>query len=170
MLRSTLFQPPIKEKLINERLDAVEELVNKPEILANLQTTMGRLCDLDSLLSLCAILPKTDTLLLVEKRINQIIGLKHALELIPNLVTTLSAADLESPLFQDILIVLKLDVYGDMLEVVKAVITEEAKMARGAAAMTLQRCFAIKSGIRDILDIARQAYCELGELHSRRCK
>ena len=27
--------------------------------------------------------------------------------------------------------------------------------------MRLQRCFAIKSGVRDLLDIARQTYCEL---------
>ena len=32
---------------------------------------------------------------------------------------------------------------------------------KGAAAMRLQRCFAIKSGVRDLLDIARQTYCEL---------
>ena len=61
-------------------MDAVAELVNRPEVLSSVQATLGRMCNLDTLLSLCAILPKTDTLPLVEKRINQVIGLKHALE------------------------------------------------------------------------------------------
>ena len=65
---------------ITARLDAVAELVNRPEVLSSVQATLGRMCNLDTLLSLCAILPKTDTLPLVEKRINQVIGLKHALE------------------------------------------------------------------------------------------
>ena len=73
---------------ITARLDAVAELVNRPEVLSSVQATLGRMCNLDTLLSLCAILPKTDTLPLVEKRINQVIGLKHALE-----VTTANFGD-----------------------------------------------------------------------------
>ena len=106
-----------------DRLDAVAELVKRPEVLSSVQATLGRMCNLDTLLSLCAILPKTDTLPLVEKRINQVIGLKHALELIPNLVTSLSS-DLESPLLQQILEVLKNEAFPEMLESIKSVINE----------------------------------------------
>ena len=104
-------------------MDAVAELVKRPEVLSSVQATLGRMCNLDTLLSLCAILPKTDTLPLVEKRINQVIGLKHALELIPNLVTSLSA-DLDSPLLQQILEVLKNEAFPEMLESIKSVINE----------------------------------------------
>ena len=52
----------------------MSELVSRPEVLAQLQTTLGRICNIDGLLTLCAILPKGgDTLSLVEQRLNQVV-------------------------------------------------------------------------------------------------
>ena len=67
-LRAALFQPSIKESLIEARLDAVTELVARPEILSALQTTLTRICNLDGLLSLCAVLPKTGSIPIIEQR------------------------------------------------------------------------------------------------------
>lgn len=36
-----------------------------------------------------------------------------------------------------------------------------AKSLKGYTSTNMERCFAIKSGINDMLDIARQTYCEL---------
>lgn len=129
-------------------------------MLSALQSTLGRFCDLDGLLSICATLPRTDSITAIEQRINQVIGLKHALALLPNVITSLSV-DIESSMLKQILDVLKDDVYPLMLEQVQTVISEEARVAKGAAAMRLQRCFAIKSGINGVLDVARRTYCDL---------
>ena len=77
-LRSALFQPPVKvEESIQPRLDAVDELVNKPELLTGLQAVLGRFPDLDRLLGLCVTVPKQpESLGSIENKINNIIGLK----------------------------------------------------------------------------------------------
>lgn len=160
LLRSTLFQPPIEEAIIEARLDAVFELVNRPEILTNIQAILARMSDLDTTLSLCTVLPKADTLHMVEQSLNQIITMKHTLELLPGLITVLSA-EIQSPLLLNILEVVKSEVYVAMLEQIKCIISEDARINKGSAAMRLQRCFAIKEGICELMDLARQAYCEL---------
>ena len=146
--------------IIDVRQEAVQELINRPEVLTNIQATLGRMCDLDNLLSLCAMLPKSDTLPFIEQRMNQIIGLKQALGLLPNLVTSLSA-DIESSILLEFLGVFKLEAFNEMLDDIKQIISDEARIVKGAAAMRLQRCFAIKEGVHELLDLARQTYCEL---------
>ena len=44
--------------MIQSRLDAIEELLAKPEIFSGLQSTLSRFCDIDQLLSLCAVVSK----------------------------------------------------------------------------------------------------------------
>ena len=112
--------------IIEERLNAVEELIKRPEILTNIQTTLGRFCDLDQLLSLCVILPKQETIHTVEQRINQVIGLKHGLSLVPSLQTQL-AADITSEILIKIKTTLDNPNYPAMLEKVNRIICEDAK-------------------------------------------
>ena len=38
---------------------------------------------------------------------------------------------------------------------------EGARVQKGSASMRLQRCFAIKSGVNGLLDVARRIYCEI---------
>ena len=45
-------------ELIENRLSAIEELLVKPEVLTGLHSTLSRFCDIDQLLSLCAVVPK----------------------------------------------------------------------------------------------------------------
>ena len=160
LLRVNLFQPPTKESLIEDRLDAVSELIERPEVLSTIQSTLGRFADLDSLLSLCAIVPKSDSISTVEQRINQIIALKHTLELLPNLITSLNL-EIHASLLQEILQVLEDEAYPLMLEQIVTVISKEAHIVKSSAAMKLQRCFAIRDGINGLLDVARKTYCDL---------
>lgn len=37
----------------------------------------------------------------------------------------------------------------------------DARSVTGYTSLNMQRCFAIKAGINDLLDVARQTYCEL---------
>lgn len=41
------------------------------------------------------------------------------------------------------------------------IIHPDARSLVGYTSSNMQRCFAIKPGINDLLDIARQTYCEL---------
>jgi len=44
---------------------------------------------------------------------------------------------------------------------VKKVLHEDARSAKGFSASCIQRCFAIKSELHVLLDLARKTYCEL---------
>lgn len=135
-LRSTLFQPPVQPAVIDARLSAVEELVElRPEILDGLRTVLSRFCDVDRLLSLCVVLPREETLAAVESRINNVIGLKHALELVAPLRATLMAA--ESSLMVESEAVLRDPRFPEILEEIRKVIHDEARVKKGSAAMRL---------------------------------
>lgn len=158
-LRSYLFQPPIQKEKIEARLDAVGELLNDPAVFHSLQALLSRFPDVDYLLSLCAIVPKNDGLHNFEHRLNNIISLKQTLELLEPLTACLEGA--ESSFLSETRNVLIHESCNILEEKVAKVIHENAKVQRGSAAMKLQRCFAIKSELDGLLDVARKAYCEI---------
>lgn len=159
LLRANLFQPPLREDVIEARLDAVEELIEKPGIFHSLQSIVGRFCDIDQLLSLCVVLPKEDSLHAFEQRLNNVIGLKHALELVEPLHTVLHGT--ESRLLDNIRHELEDPRFRGIFESVTDVVHENARVQKGSAAMRLQRCFALKNGLDGLLDVARRTYCEI---------
>ncbi|XP_059093663.1 mutS protein homolog 4-like isoform X2 [Tigriopus californicus] len=158
-LRANLFQPPALVDVINARLDAIEELIANPGMFHSLQSVVSRFCDMDQLLSLCVIVPKTETLATFEQRLNNVIGLKHALELVEPLHSVLEGA--ESKLLNDIYNSLEDLRFQYIMERVCEIIQDDAKVQRGSAAMKLQRCFAIRNGVNGLLDVARRTYCEI---------
>ena len=160
-LRSSLFQPPTSSHVIEGRLQAVQELIEKPEILAGIQSVLGRNFDIDQLLALCATVPKAETIYAIESKINNFIGLKHVLDLVGPLHTVLLSA--ESDLLVKTRRVLEDQNFIEMLQKIQAVIHDEARIKKGSAAMKLQRCFAVKKGLNGLLDLARQSYCEIVE-------
>lgn len=48
-----------------------------------------------------------------------------------------------------------------MREKIVETIHPDARSVTGYTSSNMQRCFAIKAGISDLLDVARQTYCEL---------
>ena len=42
-----------------------------------------------------------------------------------------------------------------------SVIHQDARTAKGASASEMQRNFAVKAGVNEFLDLARQSYCEI---------
>lgn len=52
-------------------------------------------------------------------------------------------------------------VLSDLLSVLRGVLHEDARLVKGAAAMRTLRCYAIKSSINGLLDVARKIYSEI---------
>lgn len=48
-----------------------------------------------------------------------------------------------------------------MKDKILTLIHADARFVKGCTSLSMQRCFAIKSDINELLDIARQIYCEL---------
>jgi len=48
-----------------------------------------------------------------------------------------------------------------MKDKILTLIHADAKFVKGCISLSMQRCFAIKADINELLDVARQIYCEL---------
>lgn len=47
-------------------------------------------------------------------------------------------------------------------------LNEDVKAPKGGKTAVFQKCFAVKSGINDLMDVARKTYCELiNDMHGR---
>lgn len=53
------------------------------------------------------------------------------------------------------------DRYQNILDCIHEVINEDSYLAKSHALSEFQRCFAVKSDINELLDVARAAYTEL---------
>jgi len=116
-LRANLFQPLTAKEAIEARLDAVEELIKKPGVFHALQALVGRFSDVDRLLSLCSAAPKRmsdDQTAVLERRLNNAIGLRQSLELVEPLKEALSCTDTE--LLSDMYDALQDPRFGQVLE------------------------------------------------------
>ncbi|XP_063604384.1 mutS protein homolog 4-like [Penaeus indicus] len=185
LLRASLLQPHADVSTINARLNALQYLVDNPDLFYTLQVTfrvvlcilscdleiivssiLGRFPDIDWLLSMCAQLHKEDTEQRCELRLNYVISLKNTLELLDPLATTLAGAS--DPLLDSVRQVIaspKSSVsrpdLQELLETLRGVMHEDARLVKGAAAMRAQRCYAIKSHVNGLLDVARKIYSEI---------
>lgn len=56
---------------------------------------------------------------------------------------------------------MEIDEFRLMRERILETVHPDARSVTGYTSSNMQRCFAIRAGINDLLDIARQTYCEL---------
>lgn len=160
-LRSNLFQPPVQMDVIVQRQEAVEELMRKPDMSHALQGIIGRFFDMDRLLASCVMIPRVDSTQAQDQRLNNIIGLKHAVELVEALQSALENG--ECTLLTRMFDVLRDESYSLILDKVNGVLQDTARVQKGAASMKRQRCFAVRNGLDGLLDLTRQSYCEIVE-------
>ncbi|XP_063876509.1 mutS protein homolog 4-like isoform X2 [Scylla paramamosain] len=158
-LRATLLQPFSDPRTINVRLDSLQYLAQHPDLFHTLQSILGRFPDIDWLLSMCVQMPKEDTEQRSEQRLNYIIGLKNTLELLEPL--RLALVDVDDPFLVSIRETLGREELQALLEVLRGVLHEDARLVKGAAAMRTLRCYAIRSGVNGLLDVARKIYSEI---------
>ncbi|XP_043524945.1 mutS protein homolog 4-like isoform X2 [Frieseomelitta varia] len=160
LLRANILQPSCEEQAILERQAAVAELVSNCSLRALIQPIVRRLYGADRLL----ILSTTPALhesnvQTAEQNLNYVLLLKNLLEVVPELEKILLAG--KSDLLCKIQKKLKNDDFRLMRERIVETIHPDARSVTGHTSSNMQRCFAIRAGINDLLDIARQTYCEL---------
>lgn len=113
----------------------------------------------DRLIKLSIVTVQEDNVKAAESMINQIIQLKTTLNFIPDLVSALknikcqSLKTIREELLRD-------ERYEQLLAKITSVIDVEAQSARGGLQF-LQRMYAVKSGVNELLDITRKKYSEL---------
>ncbi|KAK7072888.1 MutS protein msh4 [Halocaridina rubra] len=159
LLRATLLQPYADETVISSRLDALQYLIENPDLFYTLQSILGRFPDIEWLLSMCVQIPKEDTERRCELRLNYAIALKNTLELLSPINLVLEEAT--NPLMESVKEAVRSEALNELLELLREILHEDARIVKGNAAMKLQRCYAVKSHINGLLDVARKVYSEI---------
>ncbi|XP_043502294.1 mutS protein homolog 4-like [Polistes fuscatus] len=159
LLRASILQPLCNEEIIIERQNSITELVSNRLLCNIVQPFVRRLYGADRLLSLSMMTLQNNTAQNAERNLNYVLLLKNSLEIIPELREALESG--RASFFVKIRKNLENSQFEIMKNKILQIIHPDARSLIGYTSSNMQRCFAIKPGINDLLDIARQTYCEL---------
>ncbi|XP_018566348.1 uncharacterized protein LOC108907240 [Anoplophora glabripennis] len=160
-LRSSILQPPCRIAYIEERQNAVAELIRHPKMLLSIQALLQKVSNIDMLLSV-GTLVTDDSQKCSNRHLNYILLLNILVDLIAPLKEVLSKSS--HPFFVQLAGTLSSEEFAAIKSIVRNTIQENAYPAKGEAGM-FQRCFAIKPGINGLLDLVRKTYSErLGDM------
>ncbi|XP_033221031.1 uncharacterized protein LOC117175433 [Belonocnema kinseyi] len=160
LLRSQILQPPCDDRVIKQRQACVSELVQNRNLHTILHPIVKQLFGADRLLGLSMrAMFISECVETAERNLNYVLLLKTSLEIIPNLSSALNPVT--SPNLVKIRENLKDPRFQKMKEHILQIVQSDARSVNGYTSANMQRCFALKSGINDMLDVARQTYCEL---------
>ncbi|XP_025409358.1 mutS protein homolog 4-like [Sipha flava] len=165
-LRSSILQPSSDIQLIHNRQEAVEEILNNQEqYLTLLKNVIQKFTDVEQLYWLCTKVSK-NTQHMSKLQGNYTLLLKTTLIALPSLVDILKP--FKSEFISDIRKKLSCSGYSKMLEIIETTINKESTRSKGFSQSQFQRCFAIKSNLNPLLDVARTIYSELiKEFHDK---
>ncbi|VDN04074.1 unnamed protein product [Thelazia callipaeda] len=161
LLRSSLLQPSADLEMIEARLDAVEELISNQPKLDRLRMIVTGVSDMYRLISVCCYgETQKETIRMVEHRITQILNLQQTLYLIKPLRDALRNS--EALLFQICYNHLNDERFERILDVLNRVLDRtHAVGERSALALRQRRCYAVREGLDQMIDMMRKAYEEL---------
>lgn len=154
ILRSNLLQPLTREEAIVRRQDAVEELCKNMDTVKECQEQLNRFEDIDKLLTTVSVNLKKKPGGITDRRINQVIMLKDAVEASASIVEILE--NVESPLLLEIRGILEGPVVKEVKEQIGEYIHEDTRWAKSAQDLRKQRSNAVRSGKNGFLDVSRQ--------------
>ncbi|CAG9831152.1 unnamed protein product [Diabrotica balteata] len=155
-LRSWILQPPSRISYIEERLDCVGELMKNPELLPSVQIMLQKLSNVDALLNVGTLIPDDPQKCSV-RQLNYIINLNSIIDLINPLKELLS--DLKQSFFVRLKRTLDDSAFKEIKTMVQEVVNDYVQPTKSQT-MLQQRCFAIKPGVNELLDVVRKVFTE----------
>ncbi|XP_050453285.1 mutS protein homolog 4-like [Cataglyphis hispanica] len=159
LLRASILQPGCDERLIQDRQSCVAELVANRSLCTSLQPVVQRLFGTDRLLTLAIKPLHVNDIQNAERNLNYALLLKNCLDTVPELETILATGI--HPFFAKMRKNLGNSEFRVMKDKILTLIHADARFVKGCTSLSMQRCFAIKADINELLDVARQIYCEL---------
>ncbi|KAM3965284.1 mutS protein homolog 4 [Aphomia sociella] len=160
-LRACILQPSCNKEFIENRLDAVQDLIeNQSGLMSGLQNVIKKLTEIDKILFLCVESPNQNMDKFGEAQLNQMLLLKTTMDIVPNLIEALDTAN--SGRLRKIKMECENPNYNEIASRIRNIIQEDAHLEKGSMG-SLQRCFAVKPEINGLLDVARRMYSELIE-------
>ncbi|KAK6629982.1 hypothetical protein RUM43_003803 [Polyplax serrata] len=167
LLRANILQPYFCTK----KIDSESSPIRPPLILTILidfeilkpfrgfQSCITNFSNVEYLLNLCMHVPQQEGLRAAECQLKYTLLLKTTLEFLPTLISALE--NTRSEYFRLALQNLKDPRYHLILNKILETVLENAKVVKGSIAAHLHGCFAIKTGVNSLLDIAKKTYCEI---------
>ncbi|KAH8147392.1 uncharacterized protein LAJ45_08548 [Morchella importuna] len=165
LLRSNVLQPLTNVSTLNARLDALEEFTQHEDMFFQARQALKPFLDMDRLLTSLITIPVKPSLKHSEQSINNIIVLKQVLFCIAPVRESLVSGRSE-------LLMAIRDLCGEeriepVMSLISNVINEDISFSKSPLDLRNQRCYAVKSGVNGLLDVARQTYKEATEdIHS----
>ncbi|XP_011300600.1 mutS protein homolog 4 [Fopius arisanus] len=159
LLRASILQPPKDISIMEKRLDCVSELISNKSLYSIIHSVVRKLYGVHRLLNFSVQHPKGETVVCAERCLNYALLLKHTLEIVPELKAALDTTI--SSFFRGVLEDLQHEDFEIMKNDVLRFMSPDARSVKGFTSSTYNRCFAIKFGICDTLDVVRKTYCEL---------
>ncbi|EFY96656.2 DNA mismatch repair protein [Metarhizium robertsii ARSEF 23] len=154
MLRNNILQPPTKySTFIRPRYEALEELTSEEEMFHAVRK--GNFPNPEDMITIST----KSSITHAEEQINHVILIKTFLESVPELYQAL--AECNSALLLKIRDICHPNTTDPILSRIHQVVEADVTYMTSPLDMRNQRTYAVKAGINDMLDVARQAYKEL---------
>ncbi|KAF8543611.1 DNA mismatch repair protein Msh4 [Trichophaea hybrida] len=161
LLRTNLLQPLTEISTVNSRLDAVEEFTQYEQVFFQVKDALKEFPDMDKLCTALVTVPVRASLKHSEQSTNNIILLKQAAMCVQPVYEAL--APVRSELLLAVRNLCSPDKIEPVLTLINDVINEDVSYSKSPLDLRNQRCYAIKSGVNGLLDVARQTYKEATE-------
>ena len=166
MLRASLLQPNREISIINQKLDAVQELINNSTARIELKSCLMNFYNTELSTSRIIQKPKQITERFMKTQISNILSIYHNLEHAQTLLNIIIKYDFKTSLFKNVLELLNDRRIDGLFNEINFIISE-AVLTNNCKKVVMSDCiFLVKEEINSILDITRQVYNNcIDEIH-----
>jgi DNA mismatch repair protein MSH4 len=158
LLRSNILQPLTNPITLARRYEALEELSTKEDMFFAVRQALKPFLDVDKILTQLIVTPVRVGLKDTEQAINNVIRLKHFINLVRPIFESLAGA--RSEMLRTIATICAPHNIDPVQVLINNVINEDTTHAKLPLDLRNQRTYAVRSGVNGLLDVARQTYKE----------
>ncbi|EPQ62011.1 Bgt-4601 [Blumeria graminis f. sp. tritici] len=160
LLKSNILQPSTQVDVINQRYQALKELITNEDVLMGIGQVLKLIYDIEKLLSSAS--QKINVKKLANNlSINQILMLKSFVNVIPKVSDALG--EFKSSLLSTIRVNCCAENVVHIRQLIEEVINEDVSYQKTPLDLRNQRTYAVKYGVSGLLDVARQTFKEATE-------
>ncbi|KAJ1930707.1 MutS protein msh4 [Linderina macrospora] len=157
LLRANILQPSTDLPTITGRQHAIEDLLDNEDVFFGLSASLAEFPDIDSVITALVRLPEAKTVRQATQVINNVLHVKHILDIALAVAGTLNGA-VQSELLCEISTCLSEPRVSELLDVIHQVVRTDIQVEKSAQAIRSQRCHMVKNGFDGFLDVSRDIF------------
>ena len=160
LLRSSILEPLMRLKDIQDRLDAVQDMIENKKLLDDVHCFLKEfVVDLSAATLRIAKNPKERNKAFLESQIDAVVFIRHAINMMPSLEEILKAS--KSNLLMDCLSVIRNPKLSRIKEEIKKYIDNTCDIRKGSLNYKNNKMFAVRADVDPYLQFQRQMYQEV---------